>query len=184
MNRAGSFFRAALCASLLFVSGLHNAMAQLSDSSASPQLLAELAATNFTPEEQRNVDRLLEYMKTDRISPEVLREYYVENPVFHRMGAVELPKLTGADYSGEGIPDRSDTIVDLVAKGDRVAMIFHIKGTHTGTFFGVPPTDNPIDIFEVAFLRFEEGKIAESWWALDELGLISQMGVASPLDAQ
>ena len=55
------------------------------------------------------------------------------------MGAVELPKLTGADYSGEGIPDRSDTIVDLVAKGDRIAMVFHIKGTHTGTPAGVGP---------------------------------------------
>lgn len=184
MNRAKSFSEAAICASLLFVSGLHDAMAQLSDSSISPELLAEITATNFTAEERRNVDRLLEYMKTDRISPEVLREYYVENPVFHRMGAVELPKLTGADYSGEGIPDRSDTIVDLVAKGDQIAMIFHIRGTHTGTLFGVPPTDKPIDIYEVAFLRFEEGKIAESWWALDELGLLTQMGVAAPLNVQ
>lgn len=184
MNRAKSFLGAAICASLLFVSGLYDAVAQFSDSSVSPQLLAEISATNFTSEERRNVDRLLEYMKTDRISPEVLSEYYVENPVFHRMGAVELPKLTGADYSGEGIPDRSDTIVDLVAKGDRIAMIFHIKGTHTGTLFGVLATDNPIDIFEVAFLRFEEGKIVESWWALDELGLITQMGVAAPLDVQ
>lgn len=61
------------------------------------------------------------------------------------------------------------TIEEIVASDDKVAFRVKHRGTHTGTLMGRPPTGNKIDVDEVYFARFENGKIAESWCLLDRL---------------
>ncbi len=66
------------------------------------------------------------------------------------------PYLRGA------FPDRTDTIEDIVADGDKVGMLFRVRGTHRGNFFGIAPTNKPFDIYELGIFRLADGKITEA----------------------
>ena len=83
-------------------------------------------------------------------------------------------------YLRGAFPDRTDTIQDIVADGDHVGMLFRVRGTHKGNFFGIAPTDKPFDIHELGIFRLADGKITEAWFMADELGLLQQLGARMP----
>jgi predicted ester cyclase len=83
-------------------------------------------------------------------------------------------------YLRGAFPDRTDTIEDIVADGDRVGMLFRVRGTHKGSFFGIAPTNKPFDIHELGIFRLADGKITEAWFMADELGLLQQLGARMP----
>jgi predicted ester cyclase len=83
-------------------------------------------------------------------------------------------------YLRGAFPDRTDTIEDIVADGDRVGMLFRVRGTHKGNFFGIAPTEKPFDIHELGIFRLADGKITEAWFMADELGLLQQLGAKMP----
>ncbi len=83
-------------------------------------------------------------------------------------------------YLRKAIPDRVDVIEKVIADGDRVGLLFRVTGTHTGTFFGIPPTGRKIDVYEVALLRIENGQMVEGWFMMDEIALLHQMGATLP----
>jgi len=64
----------------------------------------------------------------------------------------------------------------MLADGDKVAVHWTIKGTHSGELMGVPATGKPIDFHGVSVVRIEDGKVAEIWGASDGLGLMQQLG--------
>jgi predicted ester cyclase len=78
------------------------------------------------------------------------------------------------------LPDRVDVIEDIVAEGDRVAMLWRLNATHTGNLFGIPPTGKRIEIYEVGFFRVVDEKIVEGWFMCDELALLLQLGRQMP----
>jgi predicted ester cyclase len=65
---------------------------------------------------------------------------------------------------------------DMIARGDRVAVRYLMKVTHTGEGLGVPATGKKAETTGIEILRFENGKLAESWSAEDVLGLLTQLG--------
>ena len=65
---------------------------------------------------------------------------------------------------------------DVIAKGDEVAVRYHLKVTHTGEGLGIPATGKKAESAGIEILRFENGKIAEAWTAEDILGLLTQLG--------
>jgi predicted ester cyclase len=83
-------------------------------------------------------------------------------------------------YLRGAFPDRTDSIEDIVADGDRVGMLFRVRGTHKGNLFGIAPTNKPIDIHELGIFRLADGKITEAWFMADELGLLQQLGARIP----
>lgn len=52
-----------------------------------------------------------------------------------------------------GFPDIQWTLEEMVAEGDKVAARFIMRGTHRGTFFGVPPTGKTIAVQAMNFYR-------------------------------
>jgi predicted ester cyclase len=84
------------------------------------------------------------------------------------------PYLRGA------FPDRTDTIEDVIADGDMVGMLFRVRGTQRGNFFGIAPTGKTIDIHELGIFRLADGKITEGWFMADEAGLLLQLGAKLP----
>jgi predicted ester cyclase len=75
-------------------------------------------------------------------------------------------------------PDARISVLGVVAEGDLVAVHLQLRGTHQGEFMGAAPTGNPVDFRVMAFLRFApDGKVAERWTRLDELGLLTQIGL-------
>lgn len=78
-------------------------------------------------------------------------------------------------------PDVHYTIEDMVAEGDRVTTRWRLRGTHTGTFLGIPGTGKQVTVEGIHILRFENGQIVECWEVWDRLGLFQQLGVSPPI---
>ena len=75
-------------------------------------------------------------------------------------------------------PDLHLTPVVLLAEGDTVAAHWDVRGTHQGELMGLPPTGKPIAITATEIFRFVDGKIAEQWVTVDNLGMLRQLGAA------
>lgn len=73
-------------------------------------------------------------------------------------------------------PDRRVTTEALVAEGDQVVARYTWRGTHAGEFFGIPPTGKTVAVAGTSVYRLADGKVAESWWQEDVLGLMQQLG--------
>ena len=85
--------------------------------------------------------------------------------------AIDILKGNMAIFSGFTI-----IAEDMIARGDRVAVRYLMKVTHTGEGLGVPATGKKAETTGIEILRFENGKLAESWSAEDVLGLLTQLG--------
>jgi len=73
-------------------------------------------------------------------------------------------------------PDWGVTVEDLIAEGDKVVVRATGRGTHRGEFMGIPPTGRHVAVTWIAIYRVKDGKLAEHWQNLDELGLLKQLG--------
>lgn len=83
------------------------------------------------------------------------------------------------------MPDVKMSIEDEIYVGDRVLHRWKVAGTHTAApLFGVPPAGKSIILTGITIVRLEDGKFAERWTQLDQLGLLNQLGVvpAPPKD--
>lgn len=74
-------------------------------------------------------------------------------------------------------PDYWMRIDHMVAEDDRVAARFTQGGTHQGELFGIPATGKTVEFTEMGILRIADGKVVESWYDVDMLGLMGQLGV-------
>ncbi|MGC9539040.1 ester cyclase [Streptomyces sp. UG1] len=68
------------------------------------------------------------------------------------------------------------TLQSLIAEGDLVTCRINYQGRHTGTYQGMQPTNRDVSGTGHATFRCQGGKIAESWWNWDDLGLLRQLG--------
>ena len=74
-------------------------------------------------------------------------------------------------------PDLRITVEDCVAAGDRVVTRCTTRGTQTGDYFGVPPTNRAVTMSEVQIYRVIDGKIVELWLEFNVLGVLQQLGM-------
>lgn len=58
-------------------------------------------------------------------------------------------------------PDVSQTVENIVAEGNMVAMRITSRGTHEGELGGVEPTGTEIEVQQMFFVRIEDGLIIE-----------------------
>lgn len=77
-------------------------------------------------------------------------------------------------------PDHHFTVNDIVVSGDKAAARWTMTATNTAPIGGIPPTGKAITQRANVFYRFEDGKIAELWLQLDQLGVLRQIGVQIP----
>ena len=119
-------------------------------------------------------------------SEELAQELIAQDAIFYVPGQPE-PLRGPAGYLAViammrgGFPDIQWTLEDMVAEGDKVAARFMMRGTHHGTFFGVPPTGKPIKVQAINFYRLNDGQIVEEHGQPDMLGLLQQIGAVPSL---
>jgi predicted ester cyclase len=71
--------------------------------------------------------------------------------------------------------------VTLLAEGDQVVGRFTCSATHLGPWLGHQPTGRRfVDIDEVYFFRFEDGRIVEIWGLEDTAERLRQLGLGQP----
>ena len=101
--------------------------------------------------------------------------------IFHVPGRAE-PMRGPAGYLAiigmmrGGFPDIQWTLEETIAEGDKVAARFTMRGTHEGTFYGVPPTGKKIEVNAMNIYRFSNSEILEEHGQPDLLGLLQQIG--------
>jgi steroid delta-isomerase-like uncharacterized protein len=64
----------------------------------------------------------------------------------------------------------------MIVEEDKLAARFTMRGTHHGTFLGVPATGKRIAVQAINFYRLSGSKIAEERGQPDLLGLLQQIG--------
>jgi steroid delta-isomerase-like uncharacterized protein len=78
----------------------------------------------------------------------------------------------------ETFPDAHESIEDIVAEGDRVAVRHSFRGTQTGPLGHYPPSGKVLSADYLAIYRLAAGKIAEAWVEWDNLSGLVQLGHA------
>ena len=74
-------------------------------------------------------------------------------------------------------PDLVLSIDDLIAQEDKLAARATGKGTHQGTYMGIPATGKQITIKAMQFGKIEGGKAVEIWEIPDALSMMAQVGL-------
>ncbi|MGA4864420.1 ester cyclase [Streptomyces lavendulocolor] len=69
------------------------------------------------------------------------------------------------------------TVEGLVAEGDTVCLRMSFKGRHVAAYQGLEATGREVSGTGQATFRCEGGRIAESWWNVDDMGMMQQLGV-------
>jgi steroid delta-isomerase-like uncharacterized protein len=111
-------------------------------------------------------------LATDLVSPQAV--FHVPgrpDPARGPEGYLEIIRMMRG-----GFPDIQWTLEETVVEGDVVAARFTMRGTHRGTFFGVPPTGKTIAVQALNIYRLAAGKIISEVGQPDLLGLMQQIG--------
>jgi hypothetical protein len=78
-------------------------------------------------------------------------------------------------------PDLHVKIEDAIAEGDRVVSRHTVTGTHLGgEYLGVAPTGKTVAYDEVFIVRFDGGRITQTWGLVDLMTQMKQLGVVAP----
>jgi len=76
-----------------------------------------------------------------------------------------------------GFPDLHDTIVDIIAEGDKVWVRVKVTGTHKNEYRGLSPTGKKVIVTYVGIHRIVNGKVVERWSVYDMMDFYKQLGL-------
>jgi steroid delta-isomerase-like uncharacterized protein len=113
----------------------------------------------------------------------VLAEHFIEhNPMpgqaAGREGHKQVLKLWR-----QAVPDLTLRVDDVFTAGDRAALRWTARGSHTGAaLMGIPPTSRQVTLTGIDILRVVDGKITERWGEFNGIELLQQLGVLPPAD--
>jgi len=128
---------------------------------------------------KHSMQRFTEFINT--ADEHLARELIAKDAVFHvptQTAPLQGPEgylLTIAMMRG-GFPDIQWTLEEMIADGDKVAARYTMRGTHRGTFLGIPPTEKRIEVQAMNFYRWSDGQIVGERGQPDMLGLLQQIG--------
>jgi predicted ester cyclase len=79
-------------------------------------------------------------------------------------------------------PDFHNTIEELIADEDRVAVHLTYRATHTGALFRLRPTGRRVTYTGVAIFHLKSGLITQGLVLGDTWGLLEQLGAVPPVE--
>ncbi|TFH24610.1 MAG: ester cyclase [Bacteroidia bacterium] len=110
-------------------------------------------------------------------------KYFTSDFIYHSaegdMNAEQYKGLSQAYFTA--FPDLNITTDYLVAEGDKVVKVWTANSTHKGELMGIPATGKRIVVKGIEMFRIQDGKIAELWASMDNLGMLQQLGVIPPM---
>jgi len=101
-------------------------------------------------------------------------DYVAEIAGFPRMDARGHAVFGAAFY--EGFPDIGHTVDESLVAGDRIAVRFTLRGTHDGSFMGIPPSGRPVEVQAFVWMTVREGRVSRLQGLFDQMGLLRQIG--------
>jgi steroid delta-isomerase-like uncharacterized protein len=132
-------------------------------------------------EEERNKEAAKRYLEEGSKSWSAMESSLADDCIMHFAGVpFEIRGKQGFkqlwDQFHGAFPDMEVKVNQLVAEGNRVAASFSATATYKGNFGGVPATGRKVTTSGSDFIRIENGKVAEDFSILDQLGILQLLG--------
>lgn len=80
-------------------------------------------------------------------------------------------------------PDLTFEVGERIARGDRVAEKWTMRGTHSAEYIGVPATGSPVQIDGMSMVRMRDGRFLADDFYFDASGVMRQLGLLPSLAA-
>ena len=113
----------------------------------------------------------------DAIVDELCAPDYVDhNPPLPGMPAGRAGVHRANSLLRAAFPDTVHFIEDQVAEGNKVVTRLRGRATFTGEILGIPPNGKVVEIGGIIIHRLADGKLAEHWARIDNLGFMQQLG--------
>ena len=100
---------------------------------------------------------------------------------------IEHDPLPGQGSGQDGVLDRfwvittalapHFTVEDLITERDRIVVRWTNRGTHVGEFAGIPATGRAFTIAGIDIYRVADEQLCEHWHVIDQLGMLTQLGL-------
>ncbi len=116
------------------------------------------------------------------VLPELTSECIIHDPLLGEIQGRQGEEMFITGFR-TGFPDLKFTVHTMVAEAPYVSVRWTVEGTHTGPMLGIQPTGQHDTMTGMSLLRFENGKIVETWIARDDLKMFQRLGLAQALPA-
>lgn len=113
-----------------------------------------------------NLDLIDEYFADDYVG-----RHSVLPEAYDREGFKDFVSMLRTAY-----PDLELTFEEVIAEGEKVVRRDRFTGTHEGELMGLPPTGKEVELQAIDIMRFEDGKVVDERYLLDNLELMEQLG--------
>ena len=150
------------------------------------RLIAAILHSSHMSQDQNKavVRRFIEELWNQR-KLEVADELFAADCVTHQLRGSDpaamprSPESVKAEAAAwfAAFPDLRFEIEQMFAEGNQVFSRFTMRGTNTGAWMGLPPTNRKVSVPMMTIHRIHEGKIAEDWVLIGTLILLQQLGI-------
>ena len=139
-------------------------------------------ADNLQKELHRFVEEVVLPGNTARI-PEFVSKDYVEHEEAPGAPTGIQSVYWWTEQMNAGFSNLHWSIEQTAQDGNTLWSRSRIKGTHTGTAFGIPATNKPFEVDTMDCLHFnDEGLVVEHWGVTDFAGMLTQLGLMEQPD--
>ena len=115
-----------------------------------------------------------------RVIDELFSQDYVYHPAYfvdrELRGTEGIKQLV--NFYRSAFPDLRVTVEEMFGDRDEAVVRMSWYGTHRGQFLNAAPTGRQVVFSWININRFANGKIAETWPAVDIMWALQQLGVA------
>ncbi len=117
-----------------------------------------------------------------------IRDFVLPESLHHELDGMPIPPGRSPEWFADSIhlyriafPDLVVEVQDQIAETDQVVTRLRMQGTQNGPLWGIGVSGKTIDITGIRVDRLAGGKITESWFHWDNLGMLQQLGALPPL---
>jgi steroid delta-isomerase-like uncharacterized protein len=131
-----------------------------------------------SPEDEAAYRAIIDAVSTGQFH--VLDDLVAEGLLDHNPVPGQPPGRAGfvywAETARQALPDLSGRVEDTVSSDGKVAARVMWRGTHVGSFLGVPGTGVSLEFMAFHIVEFVTGQATQWWGTADLLGALMQMG--------
>jgi predicted ester cyclase len=84
-------------------------------------------------------------------------------------------------YNYMGFPDLHFELHETIAQGDKLVIVWTVRGTHKGRVMNIPPTGVKVEARGISVLTIQNGKITRSLRVWDVAGMLRHIGLLPDL---
>jgi predicted ester cyclase len=111
------------------------------------------------------IDRYIDAVSGKAKTPELMSQFVDDEGLRQHVAIIEA-----------AFPRYEILSDDMVAEDDKVALRATFRGTHTGDFAGIAPTQRQVTQPFMIIYRILDEKIVEHWISIDMLSFMQQLG--------